>query len=159
VDGALAFANIANGEFVDAEVPTGQHEAEIVPTGRGGPALLGPLPVEVTPRTLTSVYAVGRPEDNSMDVIVHLLPLSQRGSPSPDDIETGSAGLVAGVPAAGEVDEAAAPAPSTAQHALSPLSWPIGVLAVLVLALMAAQVALAERVRARTRAGGSPGAT
>ena len=151
VDGAVAFANIANGEFVDAEVPTGEHSAEIVPTGRSGPALLGPLPVDITPKTLVSVYAIGRPEDNSMDVIVHQLPVPQRGSASPDDIETGSAGLVAGVPVAGAVD-AAAPAPS-GQHALSPLSWPVGALAVIVLALMTGQVAIAERVRARSSAG------
>ncbi len=157
VDGAVAFANIANGEFVDAEVPTGEHSAEIVPTGRSGPALLGPLPVEITPKTLLSVYAIGRPEDNSMDVIVHQLPVSQRGSVSPDDIETGSAGLVAGVPVAGVADQAA-PAPSR-PDALSPLSLTFGGLAVLALALMTAQVAIVERARARATAGGRRDAT
>lgn len=152
VDGAVAFANIANGDYVDAEVPSGEHSAEIVPTGRSGPALLGPLPLEITPRTLTSVYAIGRPEDSSMDVIVHQLPVPQRGSDSPDEIETGSAGLVAGVQVDGLVDEAAPVDP--AQHAFSALSWPVGaVLAALALALMTTQVAVAERVRVRARSG------
>jgi hypothetical protein len=158
VDGALAFANIANGEFVDAEVPTGEHSAEIVPTGRSGPALLGPLPLEVTPKTLTSVYAIGRPEDRSMDVIVHQLPVPQRGSDSPDDIETGSAGLVAGVQVEGVVDDDAptdAAAPAPAQHAFSALSWPVSAaLAALALALMSTQVAVTARVRVRSGADG-----
>lgn len=152
VDGAVAFANIANGEYVDAEVPSGEHSAEIVPTGRSGPALLGPLPLEIAPRTLTSVYAIGRPEDRSMDVIVHQLPVPQRGSDSPDEIETGSAGLVAGVQVDGLVDEAAAAAP--AGPAFSDLSWPVGAaLAALALALMTTQVAVAERVQVRARSG------
>jgi hypothetical protein len=113
--------------------------------------------VEITPKTLLSVYAIGRPEDNSMDVIVHQLPVSQRGSVSPDDIETGSAGLVAGVPVAGVADQAA-PAPSR-PDALSPLSLTIGGLAVLALALMTAQVAIVERARARATAGGRRDAT
>jgi Domain of unknown function (DUF4397) len=160
VDGALAFANIANGEFVDAEVPTGEHSAEIVPTGRSGPALLGPLPLEITPKTLTSVYAIGRPEDRSMDVIVHQLPVPQRGSDSPDDIETGSAGLVAGVQVEGLVDTAAptaaqTAAPATAEHALFALSWSVsGALAALALALMITPVAVTARVRVRSGAGG-----
>jgi hypothetical protein len=150
VDGAVAFANIANGEYVDAEVPSGEHSAEIVPTGRSGPALLGPLPLEITPRTLTSVFAIGRPENSSMDVIVHQLPVPQRGSDSPDEIETGSAGLVAGVQVDGVVAEAGPAA--AAQHDFSALSWPVGAaLAALALALMTTQVAVAERVRVRAR--------
>lgn len=98
LDGKVAFANIANGEFVEAEVPAGKHSAAIVPTGQNGPALLGPLALEVPELTLTSVYAIGRPQNGSMDVVVHQIPLAQRGSDAPDDINTGSAGLVAGEP-------------------------------------------------------------
>jgi hypothetical protein len=96
LDGKVAFANIANGEFVEAEVPAGKHSAAIVPTGQKGPALLGPLTLEVPELTLTSVYAIGRPQNGSMDVVVHQIPLPMRGSAAPDDINTGSAGLVAG---------------------------------------------------------------
>jgi hypothetical protein len=100
------------------------------------------------------VYAIGRPEDNSMDVIVHQLPVPQRGSDSPDEIETGSAGLVAGVQVGGAVDAAAPAVPASAQHAFSALSRPVsGALAALALALMATQVAAAERVRVRARSG------
>jgi hypothetical protein len=97
LNGAVAFANIANGEYVEAEVPAGEHTAAIVPTGRKGPALLGPLALEVPALTLTSVYAIGSPSEGSMDVVVHQLPLKQRGSAAPDEINTGSAGLVDGV--------------------------------------------------------------
>jgi hypothetical protein len=98
LNGAVAFANIANGEFVEAEVPAGKHTAAVVPTGSKGPALLGPLALDLPARTLTSVYAIGSPSDGSMQVVVHQLPLRQRGSAAPDQIDTGSAGLVDGVP-------------------------------------------------------------
>jgi hypothetical protein len=101
LNGEVAFANIANGEFVEAEVPAGEHSAAIVPTGQKGPALLGPLTMEVPELTLTSVYAIGSPQNGSMDVVVHQVPLPQRGSDAPDDINTGSAGLAAGVPVTG----------------------------------------------------------
>jgi len=98
VDGRVVFANIANGEFATAEVPSGRHQVSIVPTGRAGPALLGPLELAARSGTLTRVFAVGRPQDGSMDVIVQELPLPTRGSAAPEVVDTGSAGLVAGLP-------------------------------------------------------------
>lgn len=100
VDGQVVFANIANGEFATAEVPAGPHEASIVPTGRTKPTLLGPIELNAEPRTLTQVFAVGQPANASMDVVVHRLPLRTRGSSAPQRVETGSAGLVAALPAA-----------------------------------------------------------
>ena len=98
VDGRVVFANIANGEFATAEVPSGPHEVSIVPTGRTKPVLLGPLTLKAEPRTLTQVFAVGQPSNGSMDVVVHRLPLETRGSAAPERVETGSAGLVSGLP-------------------------------------------------------------
>lgn len=100
VDGRVVFANIANGEFATAEVPAGEHKVAIWPTGRTGPALLGPVELTAKAATLTQVFAVGRPTAGTMDVIVHTLPLRTRGSAAPDMVNTGSAGLVAGVPLA-----------------------------------------------------------
>ena len=94
VDGQVVFANIANGEFATADVPAGDHEVSVVPTGRKGPVLLGPLNLPVEAETLTQVFAVGQPQNGSMDVVVQTLPLHTRGSAAPDRIETGSAGLV-----------------------------------------------------------------
>lgn len=94
VDGRVVFANIANGEFATAEVPAGDHEVSVVPTGRKGPVLLGPLNLPAEADTLTQVFAVGQPQNGSMDVVVQTLPLRTRGSAAPDQVETGSAGLV-----------------------------------------------------------------
>jgi len=90
VDGDVIFANVANGEFASAEVPAGVHDVSIVPTDETGPALLGPLPLEVEPGTLTRVYAIGQPEGNSMDVVVASLPLATNGSQAPEKVDTGS---------------------------------------------------------------------
>lgn len=134
LDGAVAFANIANGEFVEAEVPAGKHTASIVPTGSDGPALLGPLTLDVPDRTLMSIYAIGSPTDGSMQVVVHQRPLRQRGSAAPDQINTGSAGLVDGVRVR-EFGASGAPAPAlgTSTGVMSP-ALPVVPLAVAALA-------------------------
>ncbi len=98
VDGTVLFANVANGEFATADVPAGTHEVAILPTGREEPVLLGPLDLAAESATLTQVFAVGRPANGSMDVVVHTLPLPVRGSSAPDTVNTGSAGLVSGLP-------------------------------------------------------------
>jgi hypothetical protein len=98
VDGKVLFANVANGEFATADVPAGTHEVAILPTGREEPVLLGPLDLPAEAATLTQVFAVGRPANGSMDVVVHTLPVPVRGSSAPDTVNTGSAGLVSGLP-------------------------------------------------------------
>ncbi|MBA2639762.1 MAG: DUF4397 domain-containing protein [Nocardioidaceae bacterium] len=117
LDGEVAFENIANGEFVTADVTAGQHRAELVPTGQRGPAYLGPLSLPVEPRALTSIYAVGRPQDGSMDAVIHRVPLRPSGSAVPDSIKTGSAGLVG--PTAGTDAEAPAAATTLGWWALA----------------------------------------
>lgn len=97
VDGTPVFTNIANGEFADADVPAGPHQVEVVPTGTSGPAVLGPLEVDLPARTLTMVYAVGNPSNGSMTVIARSSPLAADGSVVPRRIETGSAGCAAQV--------------------------------------------------------------
>lgn len=98
VNGKVLFANVANGEFATADVPAGTHEVAILPTGREEPVLLGPLDLAAESATLTQVFAVGRPANGSMDVVVHTLPVPVRGSNAPDMVNTGSAGLVSGLP-------------------------------------------------------------
>lgn len=102
VDGRVVFANIANGEYATAEVPAGKHKVAVVPTGQRRPALLGPVELAAKPGMLTQVFAVGRPQNNSMDVVVQQLRVPTRGSAQPDKVNTGSAGLVAGIPLAGQ---------------------------------------------------------
>jgi hypothetical protein len=98
VDGKVLFANIANGEFVSADVPTGVYAVEINPTGQARSPLLGPLSLRVQAGQLTRVFAIGEPRNQSMDVIVQRLPLNSSGSQAPELVDAGSAGLVATPP-------------------------------------------------------------
>jgi hypothetical protein len=94
VDNKVLFANIANGEFVTAEVPGGTYSVEVVPTGETDP-LLGPVRLPVEAGRLTRVFAIGQPSNGSMDAIVQVLPLATSGSAAPASVDAGSAGLAA----------------------------------------------------------------
>jgi hypothetical protein len=95
VDGKVVFANIANGEYAEVDVPAGEHEVAVFATGESTDAILGPLVVDLPARTLTVVYAVGAPRDGSMNVITHRQRLAPGGNTPPDRIGTGEADLVA----------------------------------------------------------------
>jgi hypothetical protein len=92
--GEVLFANVANGEFVTAEVPADTYEVDVVPTGGDDP-LLGPLDLEVTAAALTRVFAIGQPENGSMTAVVQVIPLGERSAQSPSSVGAGEAGLVA----------------------------------------------------------------
>ncbi len=94
VDGNVVFTNIANGEFATADVPAGKHVVELLPTGESGNPILGPLEVTLTAGTVTNVYAIGNPADNSMSLVAHEAPLKLTDADEPSEIDTGSAGLV-----------------------------------------------------------------
>ena len=72
MDGKLLFNQTANGEFVTAEVPADTYSVDIVPTGESTP-LFGPPDMTLTPGALNRVFAVGMPEDGSMDAVVHVI--------------------------------------------------------------------------------------
>jgi hypothetical protein len=93
VDGQVVFRNIANGEYAEADVPSGKHKVELLPAGQKTDPLLGPITVDLPARTVTMVYAVGTPKNGSMDVIAHASRVASDGSVVPDAIKTGSAGL------------------------------------------------------------------
>ena len=90
--GKVLFSNIANGEFVTAEVPSSTYSVEVVPTGGGDP-LLGPVDLPVQAGVLTRVFAIGAPRDGSMDAVVQVIPVGNAGA-TPGSVDTGSAGLV-----------------------------------------------------------------
>lgn len=94
VSGKVLFSNIANGEFVTAEVPAATYSVDIVATGGSDP-VFGPVEVTLQAGALNRVFAIGDPEEGTMDAIVQVLPLSQTSSTTPDSVPTGSAGLVA----------------------------------------------------------------
>lgn len=94
VSGEVLFANIANGEFVTAEVPAQTYSVDIVPTGESTP-LLGPVDLAVQEGALNRVFAIGQPEEGSMDAIVQVIPLRTTASGPVTEVDAGSAGLVA----------------------------------------------------------------
>ncbi|WP_165807243.1 DUF4397 domain-containing protein [Nocardioides currus] len=97
VDGTVVFRNIANGEFATADVAAGDHVAELLPSGLTRDPILGPLNVTLPAGTATMVYAVGDPTKDSMEVIAHSIALTADGTEAPSTIDTGSAGLAAGI--------------------------------------------------------------
>jgi hypothetical protein len=97
VDGTVVFTNIANGEFATADVPAGEHVVALLPTGQETDPILGPLTVTLEPQTVTMVYAMGNPDDDSMSLVAHSADLAADGSVVPSSIGTGSAGLAADV--------------------------------------------------------------
>ena len=92
-NGKTLFTNIANGEFVTADVPADTYSVSVVPTGGGHP-LLGPVDLPVKAGALTRVFAIGAPRNGSMDAVVQVLPLSTTKAGAPTSVPTGSAGLV-----------------------------------------------------------------
>jgi hypothetical protein len=106
--GKVLFSNIANGEFVTAEVPADTYKVAVVPTGQKSDPLLGPLDLPVEAGRLTRVFAIGEPENGSMDAVVQVLPVGKAGSPAPGSVDAGSAGLVAGIAPAVDGDSSSA---------------------------------------------------
>jgi hypothetical protein len=97
VDGKVVFHDIANGEYATADLPAGAHTVALLPAGLTSHPILGPLHVDLTAGTITMVYAVGNPRNSSMNVISHQATLRSNGAVAPSTIDTGQAGLVAGV--------------------------------------------------------------
>ena len=96
VDGQVLFANVANGESLDAVVPADSYAVSIVPAGQSGPAVLGPVDLAVAARSLNRVYAVGDPTSDDMRVVVHVVAVTSTGSQAPSRVETGSGGQAVG---------------------------------------------------------------
>jgi hypothetical protein len=94
VSGKVLFSNIANGEFVTADVPAKTYSVDIVPTGEATP-LFGPVDVTLQPGALTRVFAIGEPANGGMDAVVQVLPLREKSVTRPGSVNAGSAGLVA----------------------------------------------------------------
>lgn len=95
VDGEVLFANVANGESLALVVPADTYSVDIVPTGKNGPALLGPLDLEVKAGGLDRVFAVGDPTKETMNVAVHSIRTGSSGSDQPKKVDTGSGGQAA----------------------------------------------------------------
>lgn len=95
VNGEVLFANVANGESLNLVVPVDTYSVEIVPTGETEPVILGPLDLTVEGGSLNRVYAVGDPEADTMNVVVHVIGVGEEGSEAPEMVNTGTGGQVA----------------------------------------------------------------
>jgi hypothetical protein len=92
VNGKVLFENVANGESLTLVVPADTYSVDIVPTGKNGPAVLGPVDLTVKAGGLDRVFAVGDPTKKSMNVAVHVIPTGSKGSDKPDRVNTGTGG-------------------------------------------------------------------
>ena len=73
VNGKVLFSNIANGESLNLTVPVATYKVAITPTGKTSPVYLGPVSLTVKGGAVNRVYALGDPDNNTMNVAVHVL--------------------------------------------------------------------------------------
>jgi hypothetical protein len=97
VDGKVLFKNVANGQSLDLTVPVKTYKVAIVPAGKSTPVLLGPVDLTVKGGALNRVYALGDPEDHTMNVAVHVIDTGSSGSNRPDRVDTGTGGQAVGL--------------------------------------------------------------
>lgn len=97
VNGKVLFANVANGESLDAVVPAGTYKVDIVPAGATSPVVLGPLDLPVKAGYLTRVFAIGAPSLKTMTVALGTIKVPATGSDKPSLVNTGTGGQAAGL--------------------------------------------------------------
>lgn len=97
VNGKVAFANVANGESLEAVVPAATYKVDIVPTGASSPVVLGPMDLPIKAGYLTRVFAVGAPTQKTMTVAAGTIKLPSTGSGKPGLVNTGTGGQAAGL--------------------------------------------------------------
>jgi hypothetical protein len=95
VDGKVLFADIANGQSLNLVVPVQTYKVAIVPAGKPGPVVLGPVSLTVKGGALNRVYAIGDPSQKTMNVAVHVIDTSSTGSGRPNRVNTGTGGQAA----------------------------------------------------------------
>ena len=103
VNGDVLFEDVKNGQSLDVVVPVRTYKVAIVPAGKAKPVLLGPVDLTVTGGALNRVYAIGDPEEKTMNVAVHVIRTGSSGSDMPSRVDTGTGGQAAGVHQLGPV--------------------------------------------------------
>ncbi len=96
VNGKVLFSNIANGQSLNLTVPVATYKVAIVPTGKTKPVYLGPVSLTVKGGAVNRVYALGNPDNNTMNVAVHVLATGSSGSGRPSKVDTGTGGEATG---------------------------------------------------------------
>ena len=82
-------------ESLELVVPAATYSVDIVPTGTTAPVVFGPVDLAVEAGTLTRVFAFGDPTQQSMDVVVQVLPVAQEGAAAPESMPMGNGGQAA----------------------------------------------------------------
>jgi hypothetical protein len=95
VDGEVLFRNVANAEALTLLVPAKTYTVDIVPAATTGEPILGPVDLSLKAGTLTRVFAIGSVASNSMDAVVHSLPVTVSGAKAPGVVRTGDGGQTA----------------------------------------------------------------
>jgi hypothetical protein len=96
VNGKVLFSDIANGQSLDLTVPVATYKVAITPTGKTSPVYLGPVSLTVKGGAVNRVYALGDPDNNTMNVAVHVLATGSSGSERPKKVDTGTGGEAVG---------------------------------------------------------------
>jgi hypothetical protein len=96
VDEQVLFANIANGESLELMVPVATYKVDIVPTKKTEPVYFGPVSLTVKGGAINRVYAVGDPDNKTMNVAVHVITAGTTGSGKPSEVNTGTGGQAVG---------------------------------------------------------------
>jgi Domain of unknown function (DUF4397) len=96
VNGQVLFANIANGESLELQVPVATYKVSIVPAKEKEPVFFGPVSLTVKGGAINRVYAVGDPVKKTMNVAVHVLTANTTGSGKPSEVNTGTGGQAVG---------------------------------------------------------------
>ncbi|MEU4292962.1 DUF4397 domain-containing protein [Kribbella sp. NPDC026596] len=136
VNGQVLFANVANGESLDAVVPAGTYKVDIVPAGATSPVVLGPLDLPVKAGYLTRVFAIGAPSLKTMTVALGTIKVPATGSDKPKLVNTGTGGQAA------ELDQAR----NSAESNESGL-WVVVFLAGMLAAMVTVRKVAGKRVR------------
>jgi Domain of unknown function (DUF4397) len=94
VGGRVLFHDVASGEALSLLVPARTYSVDVVASD-GSTTILAPVRLTVRPGTLTRVFAVGDPTDQTADAVVQVLAVSVVGAGRPSSVPTGNGGQAA----------------------------------------------------------------
>jgi hypothetical protein len=94
VDGEPLFRNVASGESLSLVVPAKTYSVDVTPSS-GGAKILAPVSLTLRPGTLTRVFAIGDPAEDTADAIVQVIRVGTTGAGAPSRVPTGDGGQAA----------------------------------------------------------------
>ena len=92
-NGEVAFAELANPNEAQADLPAGTISADVVPTGATEPVVIGPADLPITEGSTLVVYAVGSLDGGTLQTLTETIGGSHSG---PDAVNTGNSPVDSG---------------------------------------------------------------